>query len=67
MSRSVSKASASFFSKGSQRIGGHSEGVMGRNQVSSAGRGLAESGGFSTEHTQTEGTVKEGGKKQKMK
>ncbi len=38
----------------SQQIGGHSEGVTGWT------RGLTEGGGFSTEHTQTEGTAKEG-------
>lgn len=52
----------------SQQIGGHSKGVTGRNQAGSLGRGLAEGGGFSTEHTQTEGTAKERErKKTKMK
>ncbi len=46
----------------SQQIGGHSEGITGWNQASSTGRGLAEGGGFSTEHAQTEGTAKEGKK-----
>lgn len=65
-SQSISFQLRSSFTTRSQQIGGHSEGVTGRNQASSTGRGLAEGGGFSTEHTQTEGTAKEG-KKQKMK
>lgn len=66
-SQSISFQLRSSFTTRSQQIGGHSdEGVTDRNQASSTGRGLAEGGGFSTEHTQTEGTAKEG-KKQKMK